>query len=52
MKEDSKGKFNNLKDIFKAFESYPSIENVKKAIDTTENFFFPRVKTDKAQSLL
>ena len=40
LKKDSKGKLNNLEDIVKAFESHPSIEKIKKAINTTESSLF------------
>ena len=29
LKKDSKGKLNNLKGIYKTFESHPSIEKIK-----------------------
>ena len=31
LKKDSKGKLNNLKGIYKTFESHPSIEKIKKS---------------------
>ena len=40
LKKDSKGKLNSLEDIFTAFESHPSIDKIKKAINTTEKFSF------------
>ena len=46
LKKDNKGKLNILEDILKAFEYHPSIEKIKKAINTTENFPFRYVKDD------
>ena len=46
LKKDSKGKLNDLEDILKAFEYHPSIEKIKKAINTTEKFSFSNVKDD------
>ena len=43
LKKYSEGKLNNLEDIFKAFESHPSIEKIKKAVSTTEMFSFLHV---------
>ena len=47
LKKESKGKLNNLEDILKAFESHPSIEKIKKAINATEKFSFHYVKDVK-----
>ena len=52
LKKDSKGKLNNLEDILKAFESHPSIEKVKNAINTTEKFSFRNVKDDEVQKVI
>ena len=46
LKKDSKGKLNNLEDILKAFECHPSVEKIKKGINTTEKFSFSNVKDD------
>ena len=40
LKKDGKGKLNNLEDVLKAFESHPSIEKIKRAINTTGKFSF------------
>ena len=40
LKKDSKGKLNNLEDIFKAFESHPSIEKIKKLSVLLESSLF------------
>ena len=52
LKKDSKGKLNNLEDIVKAFESHPSIEKIKKAINTTEKFSFRNVKDDEVRKFI
>ena len=52
LKTDSKDKFNNLEDILKAFESDPSIEKIKKAINTTENLSSRRVKDDEVRKFV
>ena len=52
LKKDSKGKLNNLEDIFKAYESCLSIEKIKKAIKTTEKFSFHNVKDDEVQKII
>ena len=52
LKTYSKGKLNNLKDIFKAFESHSSIEEIKKAINTTEKFYFRNVKDDEVRKCI
>ena len=38
LKKDSNSKLNNLEDILKALESHPSVEKIRKAINTTETF--------------
>ena len=43
LKKDGKGKFNNLEDVLKVFASHPSIEKIKKVINTTEKFSFRHV---------
>ena len=43
LKKDGKGKFNNLEDVLKVFVSHPSIEKIKKVINTTEKFSFRHV---------
>ena len=52
MKKDSKGKLNNLEDILKAFGSHQSIEKIKKAINTTEDFSFRHVKDDEVRNFI
>ena len=52
LKKDSKGKLNNLGDIHKAFQSHPSIEKIKKAINTTEKFFFRNVRDDELRTFI
>ena len=52
LKKDSKGKLNNLEDILKAFESHPSIEKIKKAINFTEKFSFRHVKDDEVRKFI
>ena len=52
LKKDSKGKLNNLKDILKAFESHPSIEKIKKVINTTEKLSFLNVKDGEVQKFI
>ena len=52
LKKDSKGKLNNLKDIVKVYESHPSIEKIKNAINTTEKFFFPHLKDDEVRKFI
>ena len=52
LKKYSSGKLNNLEDILKVFESHPSIEKIKKAINTTEKFSFRNVKNDEVRKLL
>ena len=52
LKKDSKGKLNNLKYILKAFESHPSIEKIKKAINTTEKFSFRNVNDDEVRKFI
>ena len=52
LKKDSKGKLNNLKYILKAFESHPSIEKTKKAINTTEKFSFRNVNDDEVRKFI
>ena len=52
LKKDSKGKFNNLEDIRKAFGSHPGIENIKKAINTTEKLSFRNVKDDEVRKFI
>ena len=47
LKKDSKGKLSNLEDILKAFESHPSIEKIKIAINTTAKLSFHRVKDNE-----
>ena len=51
LKKD-KGKLNNLEDILTVFESHPSIEKIKKAINTTEKFFFSHVKNDEVRKFI
>ena len=52
LKKYSKGKLNNLEDILKAFESPPSIEKIKKPINTNEKFFFRNVKDDEGRKFI
>ena len=52
LKKDSKGKLNNLEDIVKAFESHPSIEKIKKAINTTEKFSSCNRKDDEVRKFV
>ena len=52
LKKDSKGKLNNLKYILKAFESHPSIEKIKKAINTTEKLSFRNVNDDEVRKFI
>ena len=52
LKKDSKSKLNNLEDILEAFESHPSIEKIKKAINTTEKFSFRNVKDDEVRKFI
>ena len=52
LKKDSKGKLNNLKYIIKAFESHPSIEKIKKAINTTEKLSFRNVNDDEVRKFI
>ena len=49
LKKDSKSKLNNLEDILEAFESHPSIEKIKKAINTTQKFSFCNRKDDEVR---
>ena len=52
LKKGSKGKLNNLEDIFKAFESHSRIEKIKKAINTTEKFSFRNITEDKVPKFI
>ena len=52
LKKYSNGKLNNLEDILKVFESHPSIEKIKKAINTTEKFSFRSVKNDEVRKFI
>ena len=52
LQKDSKGKLNNLEDILKAFESHPSIEKIRKAINITEKFSLRHVKVDKVPKFI
>ena len=52
LKKYSSGKLNNLEDILKVFESHPSIEKIKKAINTTEKFSFRNVKNDEVRKFI
>ena len=52
LKKDSKGKLNNLEDIFKASKFHPSIEKLKNAINTTEKFSFRNVKDDEVRKFI
>ena len=52
LKKGSKGKLNNLDDIFKAFESHSRIEKFKKAINTTEKFSFRHITEDKVPKFI
>ena len=50
--KDSKGKCNKLGDIIKAFESHPSIEKIKKALNTTGKLSFHHVTNDEVQKFI
>ena len=52
LKKDSRSKLNNLGDIIKAFESHPSIEKIKKVINTTEKFSFHDTKDDEVRKFI
>ena len=52
LKKDSKSKLNNLEDILEAFESHPSIEKIKKAINTTQKFSFCNRKDDEVRKFI
>ena len=52
LKKNSKGKLNNLEDIFNAFESHLSIEKIKKAIYTTEKFSSRNVEDDEMRQFI
>ena len=52
LKKDSKSKLNNLEDILEAFESHPSIEKIKKAINTTEKFSSCNRKDDEVRKFV
>ena len=44
---------NNLEDVLKAFESHPSIEKIKRAINTTEKFsFFSFCQDDEVRKFI
>ena len=46
------GKLNNLEDILKGYESHQSIEKIKKAINTTQNFSIRHVKDDEVRNFI
>ena len=50
--KDSKGKLSNLEDILKTFESHPSTEKIKKAINTTKKFSFRNARNDEVRKLI
>ena len=53
LKKDGKGKLNNLEDVLKAFESHPSIEKIKRAINTTGKFsFFSFCQDDEVRKFI
>ena len=52
LKKDSKSKLNNLEDILEAFESHPSTEKIKKAINTTEKFSSCNRKDDEVRKFV
>ena len=52
LKKDSKGNLNNLEDILEAFEFNPSIEKIKKAINSTKRFSLHNVKDDEMRKFV
>ena len=52
LKKDSKGNLNNLEDILEAFEFNPSIEKIKKAINTTKKFSLRNTKDDEMRKFI
>ena len=50
--KDSRGKLNNVKNILKVCKSHPSIEKIKKAINTTVKFSFRNAKDDKVRTFI